>query len=177
MQTRWLEASCGAACGRGVAAERHAIRDRLKLWAASVEEVATDYWPEMPGGIVDRDSDIWEALLTVADLKGAAAAQSVVASAQPNAANWAKVADAYYLAGDTQGAQQAIAEAAKIDPKSKAKIEQQVKSSQEQGAKFTAAIQQLTKQQQKGAQAGGGATGGGQNPLNGLGLGGPSGGL
>jgi hypothetical protein len=51
-------------------AEGHAIRNRLKLWAASVEDAAADYWPEMPTGIVDRDSDIWEALLTVADLAG-----------------------------------------------------------------------------------------------------------
>jgi hypothetical protein len=51
-------------------AEGHAIRDRVKLWAASVEETAADYWPEMPPGIVDRDSDVWEALLTVADLAG-----------------------------------------------------------------------------------------------------------
>ena len=114
---------------------------------------------------------------TVDDLTGAAEAQSVVASAQPTVANWTKVADAYSLAGDTQGAQKAIAEAAKIDPKSAAKIEQQVKNSQQQGEKFKAAINQLTKQQQQGAQAGGGGGGGGQNPLNGLGLGGPSGGL
>jgi tetratricopeptide (TPR) repeat protein len=115
---------------------------------------------------------------TVADLKGAAEAQSVVATAQPNVANWSKVADAYYLAGDTQGAQRAIAEAARIDPKAAAKIQQQTKNSQQQGAKFTAAIQQLTKQQQQ-QSAQGGATGttGGQNPLNGLGLGGSSGGL
>jgi hypothetical protein len=51
-------------------AEGHAIRDRLKLWAASVADAAADYWPEMPPGIVDRDSDVWEALLTVADLAG-----------------------------------------------------------------------------------------------------------
>jgi len=48
----------------------HAIRDRLKLWAASVEETAAGYWPEMPPGIVDRDGDIWEPLLTVAELAG-----------------------------------------------------------------------------------------------------------
>jgi len=50
--------------------EGHVIRDRLKLWAASVEDAAADYWPEMPTVIVDRDGDIWEALLTVADLAG-----------------------------------------------------------------------------------------------------------
>jgi hypothetical protein len=116
---------------------------------------------------------------TIADLKGAAEAQSVVSSAQPSVANWAKVADAFYLAGDTQRAQQAIAEAAKLDPKSKAKIEQQVQTSQQQGAKFTAAVQQLEQQQQQQAKAGGGGggTSTGPNPLSGLGLGGAGGGL
>jgi hypothetical protein len=111
----------------------------------------------------------------VDDLKGAAEAQAVVAAAQPSVANWAKVAEAYYLAGDSQGAQQAIAEARKADPKQGAKLEQQLKSSQEQGTRFTKAIDQLTKQQQQAAQGqggGGAAAGGGANPLSGLGGGG-----
>jgi hypothetical protein len=120
---------------------------------------------------------------TVDDLKGAAEAQKVVATANPNFANWSKVADTYYLAGDKQAAQEAVAEATKVDPKNGAKLDQQLKASQQQGEKFTSAISQLTKQQQQ-AQAGGGAAGGGatggQNPLSGLtpgGLGGTGGGL
>jgi tetratricopeptide (TPR) repeat protein len=108
---------------------------------------------------------------TIADFKGAAEAQRVVATAQPNVANWGKVADAFYLAGDANGAQQAIAEAAKIDPKAAEKLEQQLKSRREQGERFTKALDQLTKQQQQVQTGAGGATGGG-NPLSGLGTGG-----
>jgi Protein of unknown function (DUF3631) len=31
---------------------------------------AIDAWPDMPNGVQDRDADVWEALLTVADLGG-----------------------------------------------------------------------------------------------------------
>jgi hypothetical protein len=50
--------------------EGHALRDRLAVWARSVEDAAASAWPTMPEGIVDRDSDLWEPLLTVADLAG-----------------------------------------------------------------------------------------------------------
>jgi tetratricopeptide (TPR) repeat protein len=107
----------------------------------------------------------------VADLKGAAEAQRVVATARPNVQNWAKVAEAFYLAGDAAGAQQAIAEATKADPKAGAKLQQQLTGSQQQGERFTKAIDQLNKQQQQ-VQSGAGAGGGGGNPLSGLGTGG-----
>jgi hypothetical protein len=112
---------------------------------------------------------------TIADFEGAAEAQRVVATAQPNVANWGKVADAFYLAGDANGAQQAIAEATRIDPKAAEKLEQQLKSRREQGERFTKALDQLTKQQQQVQTGAGGATGGG-NPLSGLGAGGGLGG-
>jgi hypothetical protein len=122
----------------------------------------------------------------VADLEGAANAQKVVAQQQPNLNNWAKVAEAFALAGNTQGTQQALAEAKKADPAGTAKLEKQLKNAQQQGARFQQVIQQLTKQQQQQAQsgAGGGATGGasgatagaGGNPLSGLGTGGGFGG-
>jgi len=44
------------------------IRDRLATWAQGVLAQATDAWPEMPHGIEDRDADVWEPLLTVAEL-------------------------------------------------------------------------------------------------------------
>jgi tetratricopeptide (TPR) repeat protein len=110
---------------------------------------------------------------TVADLKGAAEAQKVVASARPNLANWAKVAQAYALAGDKQRAQEAIAEAKKVNPKGSAQLEKQLKSVQQRGDQFTQAINQLTKQQQKSQGGAPGAAGaGGGNPLSGLGTGG-----
>ena len=113
---------------------------------------------------------------TVADLKGAGDAQKVVATARPNAANWAKVAQAYALAGDKQGTQQAIAEAAKLNPKGAAQLEKQLKSVQKRGDQFTQAIDQLAKQQQKSGAAGGnnplGGLSGGGGGLGGIGTGG-----
>jgi Protein of unknown function (DUF3631)/Domain of unknown function (DUF3854) len=50
--------------------DAHALRDRIAAWAASVKEAATDVWPEMPPGVQDRNADVWEALLAVADLAG-----------------------------------------------------------------------------------------------------------
>jgi hypothetical protein len=52
------------------AREGHPIRDRLSIWARSVEASVSDAWPAMPDGIVDRDSDVWEPLLAVADVAG-----------------------------------------------------------------------------------------------------------
>lgn len=45
----------------------HEIRDELEQWAASIEAIT---WPELPECIQDRDAEIWEALLVVADLAG-----------------------------------------------------------------------------------------------------------
>jgi hypothetical protein len=49
------------------AEEGHAIRDGLADWASTIR---VGHWPEMPAGIEDRDADVWEALLTVADAAG-----------------------------------------------------------------------------------------------------------
>jgi hypothetical protein len=48
------------------------LKDRLARWSSAVElQLAeNDFWPEMPEGIADRDADVWEALLAVADLAG-----------------------------------------------------------------------------------------------------------
>jgi Protein of unknown function (DUF3631) len=43
------------------------IRAATESWARSVEDVA---WPELPAGIQDRDADVWEPLIAVADLVG-----------------------------------------------------------------------------------------------------------
>lgn len=48
--------------------EGHALRDRLAAWAVQVADCIT--WPEMPIGITDRNADVWEALLAVADAAG-----------------------------------------------------------------------------------------------------------
>lgn len=48
-------------------AEGYAIRDDLSRWAADIPD---GVWPEMPDGIEDRNADVWEALLAVADAAG-----------------------------------------------------------------------------------------------------------
>lgn len=50
----------------GPEAER--IRARLQRWAQSVEDSIA--FPVMPEGIEDRDADVWEALIAVADAAG-----------------------------------------------------------------------------------------------------------
>jgi hypothetical protein len=51
--------------------EAKVLHGRLAEWAAvSATSLTGDYWPDMPQGIADRDADVWEALLTVADLAG-----------------------------------------------------------------------------------------------------------
>lgn len=50
----------------------HALRDELANWAASVATKADGYRPVLPTAIVDRDADVWEPLIAVADLAGGA---------------------------------------------------------------------------------------------------------
>lgn len=52
------------------APEGHQLRDRITEWAAPLAERAAALWPAMPGGIEDRDADLWEPLLAVAELAG-----------------------------------------------------------------------------------------------------------
>ena len=47
-----------------------ALRRRLAGWAATILDEATEARPEMPVGVDDRDADIWEPLLAVADIAG-----------------------------------------------------------------------------------------------------------
>ncbi|RIK92188.1 MAG: DNA primase [Proteobacteria bacterium] len=48
----------------------HAIRDRLANWIAGITPNLADAWPTMPEGIQDRDADVWEPLLAIADAAG-----------------------------------------------------------------------------------------------------------
>jgi Protein of unknown function (DUF3631) len=50
--------------------EGHALRDRLSRWAASVADKLIDVWPDMPPGVEDRNADMWEPLLAIADAAG-----------------------------------------------------------------------------------------------------------
>jgi hypothetical protein len=55
---------------RGHAPAGHKLRDRLATWADVIREKVTGVWPVMPDGVEDRDADVWEALLAVADAAG-----------------------------------------------------------------------------------------------------------
>jgi len=50
------------------APEAWPIADKLMKWSASSAGMLT--WPEMPHGIEDRNADVWEPLIAVADLAG-----------------------------------------------------------------------------------------------------------
>jgi hypothetical protein len=51
-------------------AEAGPLRDLLQMWVELVHEAAFDYLPEIPEGVHDRDADMWEPLLAVAELAG-----------------------------------------------------------------------------------------------------------
>lgn len=55
---------------RTVIPEAEPIRDALSSWMRSVVGRAGSSIPEMPAGVTDRSADVWDALLTVADLAG-----------------------------------------------------------------------------------------------------------
>lgn len=48
--------------------EGHELRDQLTAWGYQASSRVT--WPDIPAGIEDRNADVWEALLAVADLAG-----------------------------------------------------------------------------------------------------------
>jgi hypothetical protein len=116
----------------------------------------------------------------VADWKNAAQAQQALIEANPKQANansYGRLASYLYLAGDTKGAQQAIANAQKSGGGQASTLENQLTQIKQLGQQLQAAIAQLTKQQQKSQAQGTGGTplggsGGGGNPLGGLGTGG-----
>jgi hypothetical protein len=46
------------------------LRKRLESWARAVVDDVTGAWPALPDSIQDRDGDVWEPLLAVADAAG-----------------------------------------------------------------------------------------------------------
>ena len=112
----------------------------------------------------------------VNDWKNAAQAQQALIDAQPNKANansYARLASYLYLAGETQPADQAVAQAkSKTKGGQASQIETQLKPIKQLGQQLQTAIQQLTKQQQKTQGGTPGAGGAGSNPLGGIGSGG-----
>jgi len=51
-------------------AQGHEIRDRLAAWIDQAWPQIDDAWPELPEGIEDRDADVWEPLIALADAAG-----------------------------------------------------------------------------------------------------------
>ena len=50
--------------------EGERLAARLAAWADTASAKLAGSWPEMPAEVQDRDADVWEALLAVADLAG-----------------------------------------------------------------------------------------------------------
>ena len=50
--------------------EGNAIRERLEEWSTRVGPKAGKAWPELPEGIVDRLAEVWEPVVSVADVAG-----------------------------------------------------------------------------------------------------------
>ena len=46
------------------------LRERLAAWAEEIGPEVGEAWPAMPGGVVDREAEVWEPLLAVADVAG-----------------------------------------------------------------------------------------------------------
>ena len=55
---------------RDVEGEAEALRTRIAAWTQGVMHQLIDARPEFPDGVADRDADVWEALLAVADAAG-----------------------------------------------------------------------------------------------------------
>jgi hypothetical protein len=47
-----------------------ALRRRLAGWAITIHEEAEEARPDMPAGVEDRNADMWESLLAIADIAG-----------------------------------------------------------------------------------------------------------
>ena len=46
------------------------LRDRLAAWGESAADHLAENWPELPDGITDRNADVWEPIVALADLAG-----------------------------------------------------------------------------------------------------------
>jgi hypothetical protein len=132
----------------------------------------------------DEGQALTDITAAVDSWKSAAVAQQVRIDKQPNRVNansYSTLAQYLYLSGDLKGGDQATAQAKGAKGADPTTIDSQLKQIKQLGQQLQTAIKQLTKQQQSqgagGAPGAGGATGGGGNPLNGLGLGGSTGGL
>lgn len=51
-------------------AEGTELRGRLASWTSAIASDLLGVWPELPEGVADRDADVWEPLLAIADAAG-----------------------------------------------------------------------------------------------------------
>ena len=102
----------------------------------------------------------------VADWEAAGETNRILVERQPTSANYTRLAYYLYLSGQTEAADQAAEQAKKAKGGTPADVDAQTQQAKALGTQLQAAIKQLTKEQQA---TGGGATGGGENPLGGLG--------
>jgi len=55
---------------RAHGAEAEQLNAEIATWTESVASLLADAWPDMPPGVEDRDQDVWEPLIAVADAAG-----------------------------------------------------------------------------------------------------------
>jgi hypothetical protein len=48
----------------------HQLREELAEWVAAADAAGLLAWPELPPGVEDRDADVWEPLISIADAAG-----------------------------------------------------------------------------------------------------------
>jgi Protein of unknown function (DUF3631) len=70
MRRRALDEKIEAFRRRVHAPQGESLRQRLAGWAATIVDEATEARPEMPLGVEDRNADVWEPLLAIADIAG-----------------------------------------------------------------------------------------------------------
>lgn len=66
---------------RVTASEAASLRGDLTRWADDARQHLADAWPELPEGITDRNADVWEPLIAVADACGGEWPQIIRAAA------------------------------------------------------------------------------------------------
>jgi hypothetical protein len=52
--------------------EGHALRDKVATWVDSVRDRLAGVYPDLPAEITDRNADVWEPLIAIADAAGGA---------------------------------------------------------------------------------------------------------
>jgi hypothetical protein len=110
----------------------------------------------------------------IADWEAAAETNRILVDKQATSANYTRLAYYLYLSGQIPDADQAANQAKQAKGADPEAVDSQLKDVKQLGTQLQSVVKQLAKQQ----PAGGGATGGGENPIGGLGGGlGGTGGL